>query len=149
MEPHRWSVRVSTGGRQVATAYARAHRFEVGLPLSFDEEYGATTALEQVLGALGADLACGLQRLAALRRIRIDQVEAVARAELENPLVHLGVVGEEGSPAIARVSITVYVGTSEEEQTIAELFREVRERSPLMRTFEKAVGLDIELRVVM
>jgi hypothetical protein len=149
VEPHRWSVRVSTGGRQIATAYARAHRFEVGLPLSFDVEYGATTALEQVLGALGADVACGLQRLASIRRIVVDQVEAVVQADLDNPLMHLGVVGEEGSPAIARIEIKLYVGSSEEESRIAELLREVRERSPLLRTFEKTVALDIELRVVV
>jgi hypothetical protein len=149
VEPQRWSVRVNTGGQQVATARARAHQFEVGAALSFDEEYGAVTALEHVLGALGADLACGVQRLAKLRRLRVDQVEALVRAELENPLVHLGVVGEEGSPAIAKIAIKLYVGTIEDESAIQNLYREVRERSPLIRTLEKSVALDIELRVVL
>ena len=149
IEPHRFSVRVSTGGRELATAYARTHRVEIGLSLSFDAEYPAVTALEQVLGAIGADLCCGLQRLAKLRRLEVDEVEAVVQAELDNPLVHLGVVGEEGSPEMKKVSIKVYVGSLENESSLRALLAETRTRSPLLRTFEKAVALELEMRVVM
>ena len=138
-----------TSGRQSATVYARTHRVEVGLPLSFDVEYEAVTALEQMLGAIGADVAAGLQRLAKLRRLAVDDVEAVVQAELENPLVHLGVVGEEGSPEVKRISIKVYVGSLDDEAELQALWKDCLARSPLIRTFEKAVELELELRIVM
>jgi hypothetical protein len=129
--------------------YARTQRFDVGLPLSFDAEYGAVTALETVLGAIGADLACGIRRLAATKRLVVDDVEAVVQAELSNPLVHLGVVGEEGSPAMKRISIKLYLGSLEDEAALRRIFDEVVARSPLIQTFEKAVELELELRIVM
>ena len=149
IEPHRFSVRVSTQGRELATVYARTHRVEIGLPLSFDAEYSAITALETALGAIGADLCCGIQRLAKKQRLEVDDVEAVVHAELDNPLVHLGVVGEEGSPEMKRVSIKDYVGSLEDEPKLVALLEETRRRSPLIRTFEKAVALELEMRVVM
>jgi hypothetical protein len=129
--------------------YARTQRFEVGLPLSFDAEYGGVTALETVLGAIGADVACGVQRLAASKRLVVDDVEAVVQAELSNPLVHLGVVGEEGSPAMKRISIKLYLGSLEDEAALRRIVDEVVARSPLIQTFEKAVELELELRIVM
>ncbi len=149
LEPHRWNVRVSTRGREIASVFARTHRFEVGLPLSFDADYGEVTALEHVLGALGADLCCGLAKLARTRRLAVDDIEAVVHAELENPLAHLAVVGEEGSPAMKKVSIKVYLGSLEDDAQLNALWRDVLARSPLIQTFERAVELELELRVVM
>ena len=140
---------MTTAGRKKAAVFARTQRFEVGAPLSFDVEYGAITALEQVLGAIGADVSCGIQNLAALRRLEVDHVEAVVKAELENPLVHLGVVGEEGSPRMKRISVKVYVGSLEDEDELRALWSDVLTRSPLIQTFEKAVELELEMRIVM
>jgi hypothetical protein len=148
IEPYRWSVRVAAGKAR-ATVYARTQRFEVGMPLSFDAEYAAVTALETVLGAVGADVACGVQRLAALKRLQVDGAEAVVQAELFNPLVHLGVVGEEGSAAMKRISIKLYLDSLEDEGALRRIFDEVVARSALLQTFEKAVELELELRIVM
>ena len=49
------------------------------------------SALEYVLGAIGADLVNGLQMLGRRRRIAIEQVEARVEGELNNPLTYLGV----------------------------------------------------------
>ena len=54
----------------------RTHRYDVGVPLSFDREEQGITALEYVLGAIGADLVVGLQRVARKRRLKLDAVEA-------------------------------------------------------------------------
>ena len=140
---------MSARGQKTSTVFARTRRFEVGVPLSFDAEYGETTALETVLGAIGAELAGGIQQLARIRRLAVDDVEAVVQVELENPLVHLGVVGEEGSPAMKRISIKVYVGSFEEEAELRALWDDVLARSPLIKTLEKAVELELEMRIVM
>lgn len=148
-EPQRWTVRVSTGGSETASVYARAHKFQVGLPLSFDRDYPEVTALEHVLGALGADLACGLQRTARLRRREIHDVEVVVQAELENPLVHLGVVGESGTPRIRKLSLKTYVGSFEAEAPLAELWQDVLARSPLIATLRGSVELEISMQIVI
>lgn len=62
-----WSVRVSASGQDQAAVFVRKHRYEVGLPVHFDEEYDRVAALEYVLGAIGADIVNGLQSLARSR----------------------------------------------------------------------------------
>jgi hypothetical protein len=142
-----WSVRVSASRPTQAAVFVRKHRYEVGLPLHFDEEYEQISALEYVLGAIGADIVNGLQALARKRRLSVDQVEAVVQGELNNPLTYLNVVGEQGHPGLETVSIKVYISSLEPEAQIHQLWEDVLARSPLVRTFQKAVQLELNLQI--
>src|SRR5262245_41579159 len=100
---HTWTLRVASGGGPSAKVYARRHTFEVGAPVSFDRDYGQVSALEHLLGAVGADLVNGFVALARRKRLEVDRVEARVEGRLGNPLVALGVVGERGDPGLERI----------------------------------------------
>ena len=57
-----WHVRVSSESKDSSNVYVRRHRFEVGASLAFDPEHSRITALEYLLGALGAGRILGLDR---------------------------------------------------------------------------------------
>jgi hypothetical protein len=143
-----WSVRVRAA-RGGATVYARAHSYEVGSPLPFDVEEGRVSALEYAIGALGAEVVNGFAALARRRRLEIDDVEATVEATLDNPLTHLGVVGESGHPGIERISMRVHVATLEAEEKVRSVWEEALRRSPLVRTLEDAVDLDLRMTVTV
>src|SRR5688572_13207306 len=116
MQKPRWSLRLTRAlGEGTASAYARKLRVQVGAPLTFDEQYPHLTALELALAALAADLVNGFAALAQQRRVEIQQLEAVVHGELDNPLVHAGVIGVEGTPALDQISIKVYASSLEDE----------------------------------
>ncbi|HZO15511.1 MAG TPA: OsmC family protein [Polyangiaceae bacterium] len=146
---YEWSVRVAATSHERANAFVRGQRLEIGPPLAFDSELGATTAFEYLLAALGADLTVGLRATARRKRLDVDGVEAVVRAELDNPAVYLGVVGEEGSPALARVRVKVYVSTLEEEDTVREAWEQTLARSPLYQTLRAAVAIDLDIKIAI
>jgi OsmC-like protein len=148
MEPYTWTLRVSAAEHGQATVFTRQHQFRVGAPVHFDTAYEAVSALEYVLGAIGADLVNGLHTLARRRRVVIGQVEAVVAGELNNPLIYLGVVGETGHPGVEKVCVKVYVASPEPEEAIQRLWREILATSPLVRTFQAAIQLELSLRVV-
>ena len=56
MSGFQWTARVVGAAKGRAVVYARRHRWEVGLPLTFDPHYDGVTALEYALGAVGAEL---------------------------------------------------------------------------------------------
>ncbi len=145
MEKHLWHVRVRTDSRDRAVAYTRRHHFEVGAAVQFDQEYDAITALEYVLGAIGADIVNALWALARRRCLIIDEIEAAVAGELNNPLVHLGVVGETGHPGIEKVTIRVYVNSQEDRKELRSVWEEVLDRSPLVRTFKGTIKMEIGL----
>ena len=147
MERHTWTLRVSAMGRGEATVFTRQHQFRVGAPVHFNRAYGAVSALEYVLGAMGADLVNGLQMLARRRRVVIDQLEAVVVGALNNPLTYLGVVGESGHPGLENVHIRVYLASPEEEAVIQRLWHEMLATSPLVRTFQTAIHLELSLQM--
>ena len=149
MQDFEFSARVRSKGQEGAVVTTRKVTWEVGLPLQFDVEYDGITAVEQVAAAVAADLVVGLKRLARRKRLDVDNVEALIRWQLGNPLVYLGVVGEEGSVAIESMHVRVYVETLDDEEDVLPVWEEVKRRSPLFQTFSKISNLKTELVLVM
>ena len=140
-----WSVRVASTDKDIARSYVRQHSFEAGAPIHFDSEYDRVTALEYVLGAIGADLVNGFKAVCRTRRLPVDDVEAVVTGRLENPLTYLGVVGEQGRPNIETVDVKLYVSAGAEEDDLAAAWDETRTRSPLAQTFGNVLRFDVKI----
>lgn len=140
-----FSVRVSGARDGSATAFVRKHRFVVGSPVTFDEEAHHVSAVEYLFGALGGALVTGLLAAARARHIELDHAEALVRGELDDELAAIGVVGTAGSPALARLHVKVYASTGADEDAIRALWQQTLERSPLVRTLERVVRLELEL----
>jgi len=138
-------VRVTAADTDRARVSARRHQFLVGRPIDFDAESATVMALEYALGALGAELVSGLRQFAGRRRLTLDNVEALVRAEIEDSLVYLEVIGESGQPRIGRVEIKLFVASPEPEQHVRQLFDVVLNKLPLVHLFREAGRLDIQL----
>lgn len=143
--PHVWDVRVFARESGPARAQARGHAFEAGTALQFDREYPHLTALEYVLGAVGTDLVCGMREAAGRRRVTLDRIEALVSGVLDNPLVHLGVIGEEGHPGVRRIGVKLYVSSVETPERIRPIWEEALQRSPLANTFRGVLDLRMEV----
>ena len=148
-DPLGWSVRVSSSDPKGAVVYARKHRSELGDPISFDVEAELPSAVESLLGTIGADLVCGLKDRCRRNRLEVDNVEAVVQGELENPLSYLRVVGEEGSPRLTRVTMKIYVETLEDNTAVEDVWEDVLAHSPLYLTLSPVVKFDINLQIIM
>jgi uncharacterized OsmC-like protein len=149
MEDTRWTLRVTAMRPSGSTVHVRKHSFTAGAPISFDTEYGAITAMEYLLGALGADLAGGIQVVARRRRVEIDDVEVVVHGALHNPMVYLRVVGEAGDAGIRAVEARVYISSLDDEARVRAVWSEVLETSPIVNTLIKAVKLDLVYQHVL
>lgn len=141
------TLRVTTTDREVQRVSVRQRQFDVGRPLTFDPEYQEVTALEYALGALGAEVVGGIRAFAARRRLLVDHVEAVVKADLENPLTYLEVVGEPGTPALSQVSIRVYVSSPEEVAALTDLWEHTIPRLPLLCSIRKAMHIILDFSV--
>jgi uncharacterized OsmC-like protein len=149
MEDTRWTLRVTAVNPFGSTVHARKHSFAAGAPVSFDAEYGAITALEYVLGAVGADLVGGIQTVARRRRVEIDNIEAVVHGVLHNPMVYLRAVGEVGDAGIRAIEARVYISSLDDEARVRAVWTEVLETSPIANTLTKAVKLDLTYQQVL
>jgi hypothetical protein len=149
LDTHRWTLRVRSTDHHTVSVFARKRQFEVGAPVDFDDEGGTISALEYALGALGAELAGGLERLARRRRMQLDHVEAVIHGELNDPLAAIGVIGAKGHAGIEWVRIKVYVSSNESEADLERLWQEVLQISPLIRTFQSAARLEVSWQAAM
>jgi hypothetical protein len=148
-----WKARVSLGvatapaTAAIATAYARNHAFNIGTQASFKETDAQPSAIDYLLGAVGADLLHGFQGGALRRGLVIYGLEANVAGYLNNPLTLLGVVGEQGHPGFEAISCTLYVSVEAEEQVLQEIWQETLRRSPLVNTLKNSVQLKLEMRL--
>jgi hypothetical protein len=144
-----WSVRVTSGTRDRAEVHARRHRFVVGRPVEFDVESESISALEYLLGALGADLVAGFAEIAGQRRVDVGKLEAVVEGQLDNALTRLAVVGESGHPGLSRARVKLYVSSLDPEEALRSVWRETLDRSPLACTLRDSVQLELTLQRVV
>lgn len=143
-----WTVRVSSTREGSASIRARQHSFAVGQPLDFGAASAGTSALEALLGALGADVLLRFQDLCERRRLPLDQCEARVDGRLGNALVALGVIGEEGDPALDSASVTLSIASPATSDELRSVWQHVLTVSPLVATLRKCAELDLNLQLL-
>ncbi|MGI8587104.1 MAG: OsmC family protein [Chloroflexia bacterium] len=146
--PYTWTARVRWIGDQEATVYIRNHTFIVGPPAGFRQTDAHPSAVEYLLGALGAELTNGFQAQAARAGITVDALELSLSGHLGNALVALGVVGEIGDPGFSRIAGTLYVSADADDTRLPAVWRTTLEQSPICNTLKSAVTLAVELRII-
>jgi hypothetical protein len=143
-----WTARVRGQDPHQTTVYTRNHAFVVGPAASFRPADPQPSAVEYLLGALGADLAWGFQAEAARQAMAVEALELVLTGHLGNPLVFLGVIGETGNPGVAGIQGVLYVSTEADPQLVRTVWATTLARSPLYNTLKPGVALDLELRLI-
>jgi hypothetical protein len=138
------SMRVTAPDRRIARVSIGSRQFSIGRPLEFDDASPHVAAMEYALGAVGGEVVNGIRAFAARRRLEIDAIEAVVTGELAGGLTYLEVIGEDGTPRIARIHVKVFVA-AEKGAPVAALFEHVLQRLPLVGTLRDAVDLQVEL----
>jgi hypothetical protein len=144
--PHAWAVRARPAGGDEIRIYTRNHAFGVGQQASLRESDSYPSAIEYLLGALAADLLRGFGIEAARRQVAVHAGEVNLEGRLNNVLVHLGVVGEEGHPGLETIGGTLYVSADCDDGTLDELWRAALARSPLFHTLSRAAAIRVEIR---
>jgi hypothetical protein len=142
-----WTARVRGHGDDQATAYARNQSFTVCKQASFAESDSHPSAVEYLLGALGGDLINGFAAAAARRGINTYALEASVSGRLNNPLVHLGFVGETGDPGFEAIGATLFVSADQDDEDLEGAWQEVLARSPLVNTLRRCVALSLEMKM--
>ncbi len=143
-----WVARVHFSGKNEVTAYTGTHAFPIGKQASFTHTIHPT-AVDYLLGALGGDLLCGLQTIASRRGVTIDEMEARVSGSLNNPLVFLGVIGEQGHPGLEAITCTLYVSADVSEAVLQDLWRVALSRSPLVNTLQRCVEPSLSLQQIL
>lgn len=146
-DDYEWNVRIVNNGL-TSNVFARNQAWVVGNAISFDAEYSSLTALESFLGAIGCDLISGLQVRAKRLRIAIDNIEARLKCELDNALMFLDVVGEQGSPAVKKIEGRIYVSTSSTAKEVDLAWQKTLELSPLYQTLKSVVQFELSFKLV-
>lgn len=144
------TARVRWTQQNGAMVYARNHAFPVGSPVSYHPADTHPSAVEYLLGALGGDLIQSVSRAAARQGVSVYALEASVSGRLNNPLVALGVVGEEGNPGLEEIACTLYVSADAEAPVLEALWQAALAASPLFHTLRRGVpSLRLEMSVVL
>ena len=141
-----WRLRTRASGHQKATVYCRNFSWVLGQSASFEEKDAHPSAVEALLGALGASLATAYATEAARTGLQVDDIELTVTGRLHNILAHLGL--EAGDPFFAEITVKCYASTLDDEAEAKRLFEAIVARSPLAATLKKATTLNISFAVV-
>jgi TusA-related sulfurtransferase len=143
---YEWRARVRHTGPLTGTVYVRNFSFAVGQPASFEEKDAHASAVEYLLGAVGAELAVGFHGECARDGLVLDDCELTVRGSLHNVLAHLGL--EEGDPSLRRLEVKCFASTPEDEGRVRTAWERTLGRAPVLSTLRKAAEVDVRLSFV-
>jgi hypothetical protein len=138
---------VRSAGPNEVRVYARTQTFRVGEQASLRDDDPAPSAIECLLGALGADLLQGFCVQAARQCLVLHEVEVSLSGRLNNVLVHLGVIGEQGHAGLESVTGTLYVSADADDEAVQAAWRDTLARAPVFATLSRSVQVAVELRM--
>ncbi len=144
---HRWTGRVRWLGGFKARVTTRNHQFVVDEPASVAAEDEAPTAVEYVLGALGACLATGFVLNASLRGVEIWNLEVSLDGGTDNPLTFFG-IEQQGHPGYSEITAKLYVQADADRDTLNEIWEQTVRTSPVANTLSRQVKVVPELVVM-
>jgi hypothetical protein len=133
-------LRAHRGGEPAVRLYVTSATLKGLGRASWNAAAEHPSALDYLLAAVATDLVSGLFEEAGRE---LQDVELRLEAFLENPLVVARVVGEEGSPRVARIRGSLYVHASE---GIRDAWQRARQRSPVLASLAPETRIDIELK---
>lgn len=136
---YEWRLRVRAGENQSSSVYCRNFSWKLGQPASFEERDQHPSAVEGLLGALGAALASGYATECARDALEMDDIEITVKGRLDNILAHLGL--EEGDPSFAAIEVRCFASTLDDENRARQAWERAVARSPVAATLAKAVDL--------
>jgi uncharacterized OsmC-like protein len=145
---YRWQCRVRWSAGLSCKVYCRNQVWDVGQPASFDVQDTAPSAVEYVLGALGACLAMGFQVHASRCGIQVEALEIALSGQIDNIFVFLG-LEQTGHSGFRAITGTLYVRADAEEETLQQLWRQTLAASPVTNTLARPVSLDIAMQQVL
>lgn len=141
----RWSARVRAT-RNTSTVFAGKSSLSVLSRLSTSGVEATPDPVQTLLGALAADVNGCFERSLGRRRIAVDELEATLFADLVNPMMAVGVVGESGSPAIEKIDFSFFASTDGSDDLVREAWQEALNASCLYQTLSKSVAINVTFR---
>jgi hypothetical protein len=107
------------------------------------------SSLDYLLGSLACDLILGLEREARRAGASLDAIEASLSARLDNPLVALGVIGEQGNAGIAGIRGSIYVSGEVPEPALRECWEKALRSAPVYATLSQCVPVDVAMQIIL
>lgn len=141
------ALRARLGPEACVRAHARRWTLESRGRASWDARAAEPSALDQLLAAIATDVLAGLAHESRRGGPEVRDAELRLQAWLENPLVVAGVVGEAGSARVHAIRGRLFVSTAAPADDVADLWRRVRERAPVLASLDPALSFELELEV--
>ncbi len=141
-------LRAHVGPEGRVRIHARNLSLEAEGRTSWADAAERPSALDYLLAALAADLLAGLGHESRRGGPEVHDAELRLQAWLEHPLAVAGVVGETGSPRLAAIHGSLYLGTGAPEAEARDLWGRVLRGAPVHASLSPGVQLDIELKLV-
>ena len=143
-----WAIRAVSVGRRETKLYAGNTTLVAGVQLNLQPSSERESAFELMLSALAAYVIEGFRAQLEKRGVNPFGLELLLKAKLDNPLVHLGVIGESGDPGASSITATIYVSAEAEEPDLEQALDDALARAPVFSTLKRAVMIDLKLAVL-
>lgn len=136
----KWSLRARRTTELETTVYSRNFSWQSGNAIDFDRSGALPSSLEQLFGALLADVINCFAVRCSRRKILLDELEGTLNGTLNDSLAAAGI--EEGDSSIKEIKLVVYVTSPAASAEVKEEWDLALCDSPVFQTLKKSCEID-------
>ncbi len=140
----KWGLRARRSTELETTVYTRNFSWHSGVAVDFDRDGQLPSSLEQLFGALLADVINCLALRCSRQTILLDELEGTLNGTLNNSLAATGI--EEGDSSVKEIKLVVYVTSPADSTEVTQAWEWALLDSPVYQTLKKSC--EIETRIV-
>ena len=139
----KWSLRARRTTELETTVYSRNFSWKSGSAIDFDRTGKLASSLEQLFGALLADVVNCFAVRCSRGQISVDELEGTLNGTLNNSLAAAGV--EEGDSSVKEIKLVVYVTSPAAAAEVEREWDLALSDSPVYQTLKKSCPIDSRL----
>ena len=136
----KWSLRARRTTEHETTVYSRSFSWRSGSAIDFDRKAALPSSLEQLFGALLADVINCFAVRCSRQEILLDELEATLNGTLNNSLAATGI--EEGDPSVRAIKLVVYVTSPAASADVRKQWDLALGHAPVFQTLKKSCEID-------
>lgn len=142
----KWSLRASRNPGSTTTIYSRNFSWQSGSSIDFDRKGKLPSSLEQLFGALLADVVNSFAIRCSRSQILIDELEGTINGTLNDTLAATGI--SKGDSSVKSIKLGVFVTSPAPSADIKKEWEQALADAPVYQTLQKSCDIDSRISLL-
>ncbi len=130
--------------KDIVKVYNEKTSIAVDSSISFDSEKEEFTSIDYFVSSIVSEIILTMMKVAKKKHVILQDIEAKASVDIDNPMYLLNVIGFEDESKIKKIDVDVYFFSFLENDELDEFLKEVLGRTLIYNSLKNLININFK-----